>query len=276
MSGFSSPGHFQPSGQRATPKVRSIDSLPGHTEGAGLAASGATRAPGDKASARVLLIEDNAKLVDSLVRGLREHGYVADAALTGAAGEKQASTVAYDVVILDLMLPDRDGIEVCRSLRRSGIRAPILVLSALSATKDKVTGLDAGADDYLTKPFELDELLSRLRALMRRNQAGDATTLRYADLELDLTKRIAKRAGQVIPLTNKEFALLEFFMRKAGTVLSRVQIGEQVWDMNFDPSSNVIDVYVSMLRRKIDKGFPAALIHTVVGTGYTFSEKSPA
>lgn len=272
MSGYPVSGHIPPSGQRATPKVRvptetppSVDSAP----------SAAARPRSEKSEARVLLVEDNAKLVDSLVRGLREHGYTVDAALTAAAGEKQAASVAYDLVILDLMLPDRDGLEVCRSLRKTGIRAPILILSALSSTREKVTGLDAGADDYLTKPFELDELLSRLRALMRRGAVGDATMLRYADLELDLTKRTAKRAGQVIALTNKEFALLEFFMRKAGTVLSRAQIGEQVWDMNFDPSSNVIDVYVSMLRRKIDRGFPAPLIHTVVGTGYMFSDKNP-
>ena len=223
----------------------------------------------------VLLIEDNAKLVDSLTRGLRERGYTVDAAGTAAGGEQLASQHAYDVVILDLMLPDRDGLDVCRGLRRTGTRAPILILSALSATKDKVTGLDAGADDYLSKPFEFEELLSRLRALVRRASPTGATTLRFASLELDLTKRVARRTGRVIALTNKEFALLEFFMRRPGTVLSRAQIGEHVWDLNFDPSSNVIDVYVSMLRRKIDRGFPSALIHTVVGTGYVFAEKPP-
>lgn len=262
-----------PSGQRATPKVRTAtDAIPHHVEGPGPQ----VRPPQTERGARVLLVEDNAKLVDSLVRGLREHGYAVDAAATAAAGEQQAAGVAYDLVVLDLMLPDRDGLDVCRNLRKAGLRAPILILSALSATKDKVTGLDAGADDYLAKPFEFDELVSRLRALLRRGRTSESSAARYADLELDLTKRTARRAGQTITLTNKEFALLEFFMRKAGTVLSRAQIGEQVWDLNFDPSSNVIDVYVSMLRRKIDRGFPNPLIHTVVGTGYLFAEKAPA
>lgn len=264
-----------PSGQRATPKVRTpVDALPKMVAGPGPAAPvDGHEAP---AALRVLLVEDNAKLVDTLVRGLRERGYVVDAAGTGSAGEQLAASHKYDLLILDLMLPDRDGLDLCRSLRRTGIRSPILILSALSATKDKVTGLDAGADDYLSKPFEFDELLSRLRALHRRGSPTEATTLRFADLELDLTKRVAKRTGQNISLTNKEFALLEFFMRKAGTVLSRAQIGEHVWDLNFDPSSNVIDVYVSMLRRKIDRGFPTTLIHTVVGTGYVFAEKTPS
>ena len=162
-------GHFPPSGQRATPKVRMVEPAPAQTNGhaphsAQPAAPTPTKAVADRPQSRVLLVEDNAKLVDTLVRGLREHGYRVDAALTGAAGEQQAATVAYDLVILDLMLPDKDGLEICRGLRRTGSRAPILILSALSATKDKVTGLDAGADDYLAKPFELDELLSRLRS----------------------------------------------------------------------------------------------------------------
>lgn len=263
-----------PSGQRATPKVRTaLDSLPKTVAGPG------PEVPLDgheaPAALRVLLVEDNAKLVDTLVRGLQERGYVVDAAGTGLAGEQLAASHKYDLVILDLMLPDRDGLDLCRALRSKGVRSPILILSALSATKDKVTGLDAGADDYLSKPFEFDELLSRLRALHRRGSPSEATTLRFADLELDLTKRVAKRTGQNIALTNKEFALLEFFMRRAGTTLTRAAIGEHVWDLNFDPSSNVIDVYVSMLRRKIDRGFPTVLIHTVVGTGYVFSDKPP-
>jgi DNA-binding response OmpR family regulator len=261
-------------GQRATPKLRSpVDVLPKHLDGAGPQVASAEAEP---ILHRVLLVEDNAKLVDSLVRGLRERGYAVDAAGTAASGEQLAAANKYDLVILDLMLPDRDGLDVCRGFRRTGVKAPILILSALSATKDKVTGLDAGADDYLSKPFEFDELLSRLRALLRRGSTSESTMLRFADIELDLTKRIAKRTTQTIQLTNKEFALLEFFMRKANVVLSRAQIGEHVWDLNFDPSSNVIDVYVSMLRRKIDRGFPSPLIHTVVGTGYIFAEKTPA
>ncbi len=260
-----------PTGQRATPKVRTpTDNLPKQTEGPGPQVVVQEQ---EGASLRVLLVEDNAKLVDTMSRGLRERGYTVDAALTAADGEAMAGRHKYDLLILDLMLPDRDGLEVCKGLRRSGLRAPILILSALSATKDKVTGLDAGADDYLSKPFEFEELLSRLRALQRRGSASESTTLHYADIDLDLTKRVAKRAGQTIQLTNKEFALLEFFMRRPGTTLSRAQIGEHVWDLNFDPSSNVIDVYVSMLRRKIDRGFASARIHTVVGTGYVFGDR---
>ncbi len=261
-----------PSGQRATPKVRTpVDSLRGHAAGGGAQAPPEQEAP---AALRVLLVEDNAKLVETLVRGLRERGYVVDAAGTAAGGEQLAAENKYDLVILDLTLPDRDGLELCRGLRRTGVRSPILILSALPATKGTVTGLDAGADDSLTKPFEFDELLSRLRALHRRGVPTEATTLRFADLELDLTTRVAKRTGRTIQLTNKEFALLEFFMRRAGIVVTRAQIREHVWDVNFDPSSNVIDVYVSMLRRKIDRGFPSALIQTVVGTGYVFAEKT--
>lgn len=224
---------------------------------------------------RVLVVEDNEKMASTLERGLREQGYLVEVAGNAAGARSAVSQHQHDAIVLDLMLPDIDGVELCRWMRRQGHRTPLLMLSALSSTKDKVVGLDAGADDYLTKPFEFDEFLSRIRALLRRGQSTEASTLHYADLELDLTKRLAKRSGKSIALTNKEFALLEFFMRKAGVVLSRTQIGESVWDMNFDPSSNVIDVYVSMLRRKIDKGFPIPLIQTVVGMGYVFGEQRP-
>ena len=262
-----------PSGLRATAKVRTpTDLLPKTTEGPGLQVVSVDREP---VTLRVLLIEDNAKLVDTMTRGLRERGYAVESAMTAADGEALAARHKYDLLILDLMLPDRDGLEVCRGLRRAGHRSPILILSALSATQDKVTGLDAGADDYLTKPFEFEELLSRLRALQRRGSGSEGTTLRFGDIELDLTRRVANRGNQTIQLTNKEFGLLEFFMRRPGTTVTRAQIGEHVWDLNFDPSSNVIDVYVSMLRRKIDRGFASALIHTVVGTGYVFGERPP-
>ena len=224
---------------------------------------------------RILVIEDNPKMAAAISQGLREQGFAVDAAHTGFEGEEQAAANAYDAIVLDLMLPDRDGLDVCRSLRRRGLKVPILILSAISATSDKVTGLNAGADDYLGKPFEFDELVARVRALLRRGQATEATVLRVGDVELDLTKRTVKRGGKEIPLTNKEFALLEYFMRKSERVLTRAQIGEHVWDMNFDPTSNVIDVYVSMLRRKVDKGFESPLIHTIIGRGYMFSLTKP-
>ena len=225
---------------------------------------------------RALLADDHS-IVRRGLRGLLESAgvtVVAEAA-DGAEAVRLCGEHLPDVLILDLMLPDRDGLDICRALRRRGIKTPILILSAISATSDKVTGLNAGADDYLAKPFEFEELIARVRALLRRGQATEAAVLRVGDVELDLTKRSVKRAGQVIQLTNKEFALLEYFMRKVDRVLTRTQIGEHVWDLNFDPASNVIDVYVSMLRRKIDKGFENPLIHTIIGTGYMFSLNKP-
>lgn len=223
---------------------------------------------------RLLVVEDNPKMAASLHSGLTDEGFQVEVAETGHAGEQSLGGSPFDLVILDLMLPDRDGLDICRSMRQRGMRTPILMLSALSTTRDKVAGLDSGADDYLAKPFEFDELVSRVRALLRR-RPGEASVVRCADLELDMTRRVARRNGESISLTNKEFALLEFFFRNVGVALSRQQIGESVWEMSFDPGSNVIDVYVSMLRRKIDRGAPNPLIHTVVGTGYLFGEQRP-
>ncbi len=224
---------------------------------------------------RVLVIEDNPKIAATLRQGFTEQGYAVDVTHTGFQGEESAAMQPYDLIVLDVMLPDRDGVDVCKALRRRGVATPILMLTALSATTDKVSGLNAGADDYLTKPFEFDELLARARALLRRGKAAESSVLRYRDVELDLTRRTVKRGDEPISLTAKEFALLEYFVRNAGRVLTRTSIGEHVWDMNFEPTSNVIDVYVSMLRRKIDKGFDTALIHTVIGTGYVFSDQKP-
>ncbi len=219
---------------------------------------------------RVLVIEDNPKMAAGIQRGLREHGYAADACHTGFDGEELAAGGDYDLVVLDLMLPDRDGVEVCRNLRRREIATPVLMLTALSSTDDKVAGLDAGADDYLTKPFEFDELLARVRALLRRGDASEGRMLRCDDLELDLYTRRITRGETEHDLSNKEYALLEYFMRNQDRVLSRAQIGEKVWDMNFDPGSNVIDVYVSSLRKKVDRFHERQLIHTVKGAGYRF------
>jgi len=222
-----------------------------------------------------MVVEDNPKLCEAITHGLREQGWVVEPFMTGFDAEEAAAKGDYDVIVLDLMLPDRDGLDICKGLRRRGVKTPILILSAISSTTDRVKGLDLGADDYLAKPFEFDELIARIRAIMRRGQAGESAVLRIGDLELDLNKRQARRGDKTIALTAKEFALLEFFMRKSDRVLTRTQIGENVWDMNFDPSSNVIDVYVSALRRKIDKGFPSPLIHTLIGSGYMFSANKP-
>jgi heavy metal response regulator len=220
-------------------------------------------------------VEDNPKMARIVRQGLIENGYAVDVAHTGRDGEQMAATEPYDAIILDVMLPEQDGMQACANLRRRRVTTPILMLTALSTTGDKVKGLDAGADDYLTKPFEFDELLARVRALLRRGQAQGASNLKFADLEIDLLARKVTRAERRIKLTAKEFALLEYFMRNPNRVLSRTSIGEHVWDMNFDSDSNVIDVYVSMLRRKMDKGFEQRLIHTVIGTGYVLQTEEP-
>jgi len=224
---------------------------------------------------RLLVVDDNPKMARIIRQGLVENGYAVDVAHTGHEGEQMAATEPYDAVILDVMLPDQDGVQACTNLRRRRVGTPILMLTALSTTGDKIKGLDAGADDYLTKPFEFDELLARIRALLRRGQAKKASNLKFADLEMDLLTRKVIRAGRKIQLTTKEFALLEYFMRNPHRVLSRTSIGEHVWDMNFDSDSNVIDVYVSMLRRKMDRGFEKRVIHTVIGTGYVLQMEEP-
>lgn len=219
---------------------------------------------------RVLVVEDNPKISAAVQRGLKDHGFAVDVAGTGFEGEELAAGTAYDVIVLDLMLPDRDGMDVCRNLRRRSVKSRILMLTALSTIDDKVEGLNAGADDYLTKPFEFDELLARVRALLRRGETGETRFLKCDDLELDLYTRRAKRGELEWMLSNKEFALLEYLMRNQDRVLSRTQIGEKVWDMNFEPGSNVIDVYISSLRKKVDSEALRPLIHTVRNAGYRF------
>jgi DNA-binding response OmpR family regulator len=219
---------------------------------------------------RILVVEDNPKLAAALQRGMREQGYAADICHDGFEGEALALAEPYDAIVLDRMLPDRDGIDICRALRRQGVRTPILLLTALSATAERVAGLDAGADDYLPKPFDFEELLARVRALLRRGTATESTRLVHADLELDLVKRVATRGGSRVELSSREFALLELLMRNAGRVLTRTTILQKVWDLTNEPSSNVVDVYVSALRKKIDRHFEPRLLHTVHGTGYRF------
>ncbi|NUN06059.1 MAG: response regulator transcription factor [Bdellovibrio sp.] len=227
---------------------------------------------------RILVVEDQVKMANFLKQGLNEVGYAVDVAECGSAAEAFLAQGDYDLVILDVMLPDQSGIDTARHIRRDGFAGPILMVTALSTTKDKVHGLDAGADDYLTKPYSFDELHARVRALLRRQNSGtkgtSANTLKYADLELDLIQRKARRAGQEITLTTKEFALLEYFMRNPERPLGRVSIAEHVWDIHFDSESNVIDVYINMLRKKIDAPFAKRLINTVVGTGYVLKEKT--
>lgn len=217
---------------------------------------------------RILLVEDNPAITALIQEGLPPQGYELETVSTGTEGEERAATGQYDALVLDILLPDRNGIEVCKNLRARGVRMPILMLTALTNTLDKIAGLEAGADDYLTKPFEVDELLARIRALVRRGGSEGPLSLRFDDLEMNLVRRLVTRGGQKIRLTNKEFDLLEYLMRNAERVLTRDDIGRHVWDMNFQSDSNVIDVYISMLRRKIDRDFPKPLIQTVIGKGY--------
>ncbi|MCU0863391.1 MAG: response regulator transcription factor [Planctomycetes bacterium] len=221
---------------------------------------------------RTLLIEDNARLAQSIKSGLEQQGYVVDVAATADEGDEIAVVHRHDVIVLDLMLGDRDGIELCRQLRRQKVTTPILMLTALTATEDKVKGLDAGADDYLTKPFQMDELLARLRSLLRRAQATEGAVLRSGDLVMDLHEHRVSQGGVAVKLSAKEFALLEYFLRNPRKLLTRTMISESVWDMNYESSSNVIDVYVSSLRRKVDRDRKPPRIETVIGSGYRFVE----
>lgn len=223
---------------------------------------------------RMLVVEDQTKMAQFLKRGLVEVGYAVDLAETGQAAEMLSAENDYDLIILDVMLPDQNGLDTARHIRSDGYQGPILMLTALSTTKDKVHGLDAGADDYLTKPYAFDELLARVRALLRRqgqSKSGNSV-LSYSDLEVDLVHRVVKREGKEISLTAKEFSLLEYFMRNPERPLGRVSIAEHVWDISFDSESNVIDVYINLLRKKVDSPFAKKLIHTVVGVGYVLKE----
>ena len=223
---------------------------------------------------RALVIEDERKLAFYIKKGLEEHHFAVDVAYNGEEGGGYADENEYDVVVLDLLLPKKDGMAVLRELREKGDPVPVLILTALDAVADKVAGLDAGADDYLTKPFSFLELLARVRALLRRGTVEPQVKLQVGDLVIDLTAHRASRAGKSLQLTNKEFALLEFFMRNSGRVLTRTAIAEHVWDYRFeDTLSNVIDVFVNRLRNKIDRDFTQKLIHTVKGVGYVMREE---
>jgi two-component system copper resistance phosphate regulon response regulator CusR len=219
---------------------------------------------------RVLLVEDDPELAGVLASGFAEHGVEIVRAATFAAGRERALLGHFDVVVLDVMLPGGTGFELCRELRKREMATPILMLTARDTVDDRVTGLDAGADDYLTKPFAFRELLARVRALARRRPALLPQAARVADLEVDLAARRVRRAGRPIELTAKEFALLEFFVLHADEVVDRAAITAYVWDENHDPFTNVLEVLVRRLRRKVDDGFEPKLIHTLRGAGYRF------
>jgi heavy metal response regulator len=221
---------------------------------------------------RILIVEDEKKVAAFIKKGLEEETYAVDAAYDGEEGLFLAQENQYDLVILDLMLPAIDGLEVLSRLRGNKVDTPILLLTAKDSVEDKVTGLNTGADDYLTKPFAFSELLARIRVLLRRGKAETKTVLQIDGLTLDLVSHKVNRDGEEIELTGKEYSLLEYFMRNQGKVLTRTMIAEHVWDYNFDTFTNVIDVYVNHLRKKIDKSYPDKLLHTLRGVGYIMKE----
>lgn len=224
---------------------------------------------------KILLIEDEKKIADALRSGLQENGYKADVAYDGEMGYRMFRNQGYDLVILDINLPGINGYELCKKIRRSDDKVLVLMLTAMSSMEDKLEGFNTGADDYLVKPFEFKELLARIRALLKRKSFSMpvGNKLSLADLELNIDSKEVFRSGEPIKLTAKEFQLLEYFLRNQNRVLSRADIALQVWELDFDSKTNVIDVYVNYLRNKIDKKFPVKLIHTIVGMGYVMKEE---
>ena len=227
---------------------------------------------------RILLVEDDARVASFIRRGLREEQYTVDVASDGEKALFLAQTGEYDLIILDILLPKRNGLEVLRTLRGDKVTAPVLMLTAKDELRDKVEGLNAGADDYLTKPFGFDELLARVRALLRRRGDLVPTVLRAADLELDVLRHRITRGGKELVLTSREFELLEFLLRHPNQIVTRTMLAEHVWEHDFDPLSNVIDVHIARLRRKIDEGFAPKLLETVRGRGYILQvpDKTPS
>ena len=223
---------------------------------------------------KILLVEDEPKLASFVKKGFENEGYEIEVAYDGRMGQSLAQQQRYELIILDVNLPYINGFELCRQIRVQDPQVPILLLTALDSLDDKVTGFEAGTDDYLVKPFEFKELLLRARVLTRRHSdtAAVKRVLQIADLELNLDSKTVKRAGQRIDLTTKEYSLLEYLLLNRGKIISRVDIAEKVWELNFDTNTNVIDVYVSYLRKKLDKGYDIKLIHTVVGMGYVLRE----
>ena len=221
----------------------------------------------------LLIVEDEVHLADSVARRMEEEGYSADVANDGEEGYRLASTKKYHLIILDLLLPKKDGLQLLREIRRNKVQSMVLVLTARSTVEERVDGLRLGADDYLTKPFAFAELLARVETLLRRQGVGHGPVLKVADVELDVETRAVRRATKNIQLTAKEYLLLEFLMRNKNRILTRREIAEQVWGYTFDTGTNVVDVYVNYLRKAIDEGFPRRLIHTVRGVGFIFKEE---
>jgi DNA-binding response OmpR family regulator len=223
---------------------------------------------------KILIVEDEPKVASFIKKGLEENNYDAEIASDGLSAEKLARINRYDLFILDILIPGISGLELCKRLKKINSNLPVLMLTALGTTDDKIIGFDAGANDYLVKPFEFRELLARVKVLVRKPDqlAEKVNVLTVGDLELDLEKKVAHRGSSYIDLTAKEFSLLEYFMRNSGRVLSRIDIAEKVWDIKFDFGTNVVDVYVNFLRKKIDKGYDKKLIHTRVGFGYVFGD----
>jgi DNA-binding response OmpR family regulator len=224
---------------------------------------------------RVLIVEDDRRVADAIAKNLRSEAFAVDIARDGESGEEMAKVNDYDAIVLDLMLPGQNGWATCKNLRSDGVLVPILMLTALDDVDDKIRGLDSGADDYLTKPFHFGELLARIRSLIRRHSTVRSTNIEQYGLRLDLNTHKAHREDQEITLTATEFSLLELFMLNPERILSRQEISEHLWDMNFDPRSNVIESFVRFLRQKIDRDFDRPLIHTIRGAGYIFSDTDP-
>lgn len=222
---------------------------------------------------RILLVEDEKFLRNIIAKRLKEEGYSVDMSADGEEAEEYIAVGTYDCIILDIMMPKKDGLAVLREMRERGNRVPVLLLTAKDSIEDRVQGLDAGADDYLVKPFSNAELMARVRVLLRRNGEEKTTVLKIADLEMNTATRIVTRAGKNIELTAKEYALLDYFLRNKECVLTRGQIIEHIWNFDFDCDSNIVDVYVRYLRRKIDYDFPVKLIHTIRGSGYVLREE---
>jgi heavy metal response regulator len=222
---------------------------------------------------KILVIEDEKKVANFLQKGLKEEQYVVDVAYDGLDGEHLATTDDYDLILLDIMLPGKDGIEILETLRRQQINIPVIMLTAKEMVEDKVEGFNAGCDDYICKPFSFEELLVRIRAVLRRGSGAMSNVLTFADLTLDLISHKVIRDGREIELTAKEYTLLEYLVRNPNRVLTRTMIAEHVWDYNYDSFTNVIDVYINYLRNKVDRGFSTKLIHTVRGVGYVLKEE---
>jgi two-component system, OmpR family, copper resistance phosphate regulon response regulator CusR len=227
---------------------------------------------------KVLVIEDEPKVASFIKQGLEEKSFEVDVAYDGLIGMRMAVSREYDALILDIVIPGKNGLELSKDLKKERPALPILMLTTLSTTADKVMGLNAGGDDYLLKPFEFEELIARLNALVRRYSTGVTDfgkTLRFEDLRLDIEKKLATRNGKTIKLSAKEFVLLEYFMRNPERVLSRVELAEKIWDIKFETGTNVVEVYINMLRNKIDREFEPKLLHTRIGLGYVLSNENP-